>query len=402
MVPKVAACVHALRGGVRARPHPQRHGAARAAARGLHRRGRRHDDHRPPAEEAVGDDASASTRAGRPRRDVRSCRRTRASRCCSCAARACASTTTTAGSTSTSSAASARSTSATRIRRSRRRCAEQAAKLVHVSNLFYVEHRAELAARRRRASRRRMEDVLRQLRRRGDRGRDQARAPLGGRAQARRVQGRDARAQLPRPHARRARGDRAGLASRRRSRRCPRASSTCPPTTSRRSRRPSTRRVAAVMLEVVQGEGGVWPLTAEYLAAARRICDERDVPADRSTRSRPASSAPAPRSRTRRSASTPDVVTVAKALANGLPIGGFLARGDVAEALQPGDHGSTFGGGPRRVRRGPRDDRRARRRATSARTRVESGAYLRDRPDRAWPKRPARSPMSAAPASWSA
>jgi acetylornithine/succinyldiaminopimelate/putrescine aminotransferase len=39
-------------------------------------------------------------------------------------------------------------------------------------------------------------------------------------------------------------------------------------------------------------------------------------------------------------------VTVAKALGNGLPIGGFLARGTAAEALQPGDHGSTFGGGP--------------------------------------------------------
>ena len=208
---------------------------------------------------------AALRHGGRARSRRASCRPTPASRCCSCAARACASTTTTAASTSTSSAASAPSTSVTRIRRSRRRSREQAAKLVHVSNLFYVEHRAELADDVVRTARRRMEDVLRQLRCRGGRGRDQARAPLGWRAQAGRVQGRHARARrstaarLPRsPRRVRPR-------SRRRSSRCPRASSTCPPTTSRRSRPRSTRRVAAVMIEVVQGEGGVWPLSAEYL-----------------------------------------------------------------------------------------------------------------------------------------
>jgi acetylornithine/N-succinyldiaminopimelate aminotransferase len=42
----------------------------------------------------------------------------------------------------------------------------------------------------------------------------------------------------------------------------------------------------------------------------------------------------------------PDVITVAKALANGLPIGGIVARAEVASALKQGDHGSTFGGGP--------------------------------------------------------
>ncbi len=103
--------------------------------------------------------------------------------------------------------------------------------------------------------------------------------------------------------------------------------------------------VAAVMIEVIQGEGGVWPLSAEYLEAARRICDERNalLIADEIQtgffRTGPAFAHQA-------FGVTPDVVTVAKALANGLPIGGFLARGDAAEALQPGDHGSTFGGGP--------------------------------------------------------
>ncbi|MEI7814384.1 MAG: aspartate aminotransferase family protein [Coriobacteriia bacterium] len=103
--------------------------------------------------------------------------------------------------------------------------------------------------------------------------------------------------------------------------------------------------VAAVMLEVVQGEGGVWPLTAEYLTAARSICNERNtlLIADEVQtgffRTGPAFAHQA-------YGVTPDVVVVAKALANGLPIGGFLAKGDAASALQPGDHGSTFGGGP--------------------------------------------------------
>jgi acetylornithine/succinyldiaminopimelate/putrescine aminotransferase len=103
--------------------------------------------------------------------------------------------------------------------------------------------------------------------------------------------------------------------------------------------------VAAVMIEVVQGEGGVWPLSAEYLGAARRICDEAGclLIADEIQtgfyRTGPAFAHQA-------FSVIPDVVTVAKGLGNGLPIGGFLAHGSAAEALQPGDHGSTFGGGP--------------------------------------------------------
>jgi len=103
--------------------------------------------------------------------------------------------------------------------------------------------------------------------------------------------------------------------------------------------------VAAVLLEVVQGEGGVWPLSAEYLAAARSICDTHgcllmiDEIQTGFFRTGPAFAFQA-------HGITPDVITVAKALANGLPIGGFLARDDVASALKPGDHGSTFGGGP--------------------------------------------------------
>jgi acetylornithine/N-succinyldiaminopimelate aminotransferase len=103
--------------------------------------------------------------------------------------------------------------------------------------------------------------------------------------------------------------------------------------------------VAAVLLEVVQGEGGVWPLTSEYLTSARSICDAHgclliiDEIQTGFFRTGPAFAHQS-------FGITPDVITVAKALANGLPIGGILARDDVAAVLQPGDHGSTFGGGP--------------------------------------------------------
>lgn len=102
---------------------------------------------------------------------------------------------------------------------------------------------------------------------------------------------------------------------------------------------------AALMLEVVQGEGGVWPADPEYLAAAERMCRERgvllmlDEVQTGFYRTGPAFAHQA-------FGLTPDVVTLAKAMANGLPIGAFVAREEVAAALVPGDHGSTFGGGP--------------------------------------------------------
>jgi len=135
--------------------------------------------------------------------------------------------------------------------------------------------------------------------------------------------------------------------------------------------------VAAVMIEVVQGEGGVWPLSAEYLEAARRICDERtalliaDEVQTGFFRTGPAFAHQA-------FGVIPDVVTVAKALANGLPVGGFLARGDAAEALQPGDHGSTFGGGPLICAAGRATIAQLVADGCGARS-LTSGAYLKER-----------------------
>lgn len=101
----------------------------------------------------------------------------------------------------------------------------------------------------------------------------------------------------------------------------------------------------AVMLEPVQGEGGVYPCDPDYLQAVRRLCDERGVLLIFDEvqcglyRTGPAFAHFSAGVR-------PDILTVAKALANGLPIGAMLARGEASSAFEPGDHGSTFAGGP--------------------------------------------------------
>lgn len=102
---------------------------------------------------------------------------------------------------------------------------------------------------------------------------------------------------------------------------------------------------AAVMLETTQGEGGVRPLTEEYLHAVRRLCDERgallivdDVQAGMGRTGSWFS--------WQQLGFAPDIATTAKALANGLPIGVCMATEEAASAFKPGDHATTFGGGP--------------------------------------------------------
>jgi acetylornithine/N-succinyldiaminopimelate aminotransferase len=103
--------------------------------------------------------------------------------------------------------------------------------------------------------------------------------------------------------------------------------------------------VAAVLLEPVQGEGGVNAATAEYFGGVRRLCDERGVLFM-------VDEVQTGLGRTGRwfgfqhLGIEPDVVTMAKALGNGVPIGACWARADVAAVFQPGDHATTFGGQP--------------------------------------------------------
>ncbi len=108
-------------------------------------------------------------------------------------------------------------------------------------------------------------------------------------------------------------------------------------------------RACAVMLESVQGEGGVQPASAGYLEGVRTLCDEREALLI-------VDEVQTGMGRTGRwfgfqhADVVPDIVTLAKALGNGVPIGACWARADVADAFAPGDHGSTFGGQPLAVR----------------------------------------------------
>lgn len=102
---------------------------------------------------------------------------------------------------------------------------------------------------------------------------------------------------------------------------------------------------AAVMIETTQGEGGVVPLPADYLRELRELCDEREVLLI-------VDDVQAGVGRTgtwfswQQLGFEPDIATTAKALANGLPIGACMATETVAVSFRPGDHATTFGGGP--------------------------------------------------------
>jgi acetylornithine aminotransferase len=103
--------------------------------------------------------------------------------------------------------------------------------------------------------------------------------------------------------------------------------------------------IVAVLVEPVQGEGGVRAASAGYLRALRQLCDEHDwlmmVDEVQTGLGRTGSWFGFQHARI-----VPDVITLAKALGNGLPIGACLARGRAADLFSPGQHASTFGGNP--------------------------------------------------------
>jgi len=106
-----------------------------------------------------------------------------------------------------------------------------------------------------------------------------------------------------------------------------------------------SERAAAVFVEVVQGEGGVRPAPPGWLSRVRKRCDETGallVIDEVQTGIGRTGHFFAFQSEGVR----PDALTSAKSLAGGLPMGALLARGEAAEAFEPGDHASTFGGGP--------------------------------------------------------
>ena len=103
--------------------------------------------------------------------------------------------------------------------------------------------------------------------------------------------------------------------------------------------------VVAVMLEPIQGEGGIIVPDEGYLAGIRQLCDQHgwlmildEIQAGIGRTGKWFGY--------QHDGILPDIVTSAKALGNGIPIGACAARGDAAELIQPGSHGTTFGGNP--------------------------------------------------------
>lgn len=106
-----------------------------------------------------------------------------------------------------------------------------------------------------------------------------------------------------------------------------------------------TDNTYAVIVEAIQGEGGIYPATQEFLQGIRDICTENDIlmicdeiqcGMGRSGKM----------FAYQKYGVQPDIVTMAKGIGNGIPVGAFATTAAIAEALVPGDHGTTFGGNP--------------------------------------------------------
>lgn len=106
-----------------------------------------------------------------------------------------------------------------------------------------------------------------------------------------------------------------------------------------------TDKTYAIIVEAVQGEGGIYPAEKEFLKGIRALCDEHDIMMicdeiqcgmGRSGKM----------FAYQHYGIQPDIVTMAKGIGNGMVVGAFAAKAEIAETLVPGDHGTTFGGNP--------------------------------------------------------
>lgn len=104
-------------------------------------------------------------------------------------------------------------------------------------------------------------------------------------------------------------------------------------------------KTCAVIMETVQGEGGIYPAADEFILGIRKLCDEKGILMI-------LDEVQCGMGRTgymfayEKYGIKPDILACAKALGCGVPVGAFLARAEVAEKLVPGDHGTTYGGNP--------------------------------------------------------
>ncbi|GAE25255.1 acetylornithine aminotransferase [Halalkalibacter wakoensis JCM 9140] len=106
-----------------------------------------------------------------------------------------------------------------------------------------------------------------------------------------------------------------------------------------------TEKTAAIMVEVIQGEGGIRLMSNEYAEALTSICEKHNclliVDEVQTGIGRTGTAFAYEQFNL-----SPDIVTVAKGLGNGFPVGALLGKASLKEAFQPGSHGSTFGGNP--------------------------------------------------------
>ena len=105
-------------------------------------------------------------------------------------------------------------------------------------------------------------------------------------------------------------------------------------------------KTCAILLEPLQGEGGIYPATQEFMEGIRKICEEQDIlmicDEIQCGMGRTGSMFAWQEYGVR-----PDILTMAKAIGNGIPVGAFAVTEKVAEnSMKPGDHGSTYGGNP--------------------------------------------------------
>ena len=105
-------------------------------------------------------------------------------------------------------------------------------------------------------------------------------------------------------------------------------------------------KTCAILLEPLQGEGGIYPATQEFMEGIRKICDDEDILMI-------CDEIQCGMGRTgfmfawQEYGVRPDILTMAKAIGNGIPVGAFAVTEKVAEnSMKPGDHGSTYGGNP--------------------------------------------------------
>ena len=154
--------------------------------------------------------------------------------------------------------------------------------------------------------------------------------------------------------------------------------------------------VAALIVEPVQGEGGVRVLDGDFLRALRAMTRAREIALI-------FDEVQCGLGRTgylfayERYGVEPDMLTLAKPLAGGLPMGAVLLNEQIAAAVKPGDHATTFGGGPARRERGAARAR-ARERSGAARRRARARRVARQRAPRESAAGPAASARCAAPA----